>query len=179
MECELQYWIWNILVPLITWWLTVYFACKSYLLEKNNNFHWEWYVQKMSTIDWERNYIMISFLNKWNVEWYITELLVEVSYHSLKDRVLKVFWKNNKYIFLPHRKGLLSQRVVNQDRLPWHVEPRKTRAMYFDNKTFIEEMNNIRWEFWVNIKNFVFRDSTYRLYKYRIRKKEFPEFFEK
>ena len=131
----------------------------------------------MSTIDWERNYIMISFLNKWNVEWYITELFIEVSYRSLKDRVQKIFWKNDKYIFMTHWKDLLSPRVANQDHLPRHVEPRKTRAMYLDYKAFIDEMNNIKWEFWCDIKNLVFRDSTYNRYNYRITKKEFPELF--
>lgn len=167
----------NIFVTLITWLLTVYFAYKSYRLEKSNKFHGKWYLQKVNDIITWKGYIIASFLNEWNVEWYITEFLIEVSYRSLKDKIKVLFRKKEKYIFMLYQNNLLSEWFPNQSKLPWHVEPRKNKIMYFDEKAFIKELNNLRTELWANIKNFVFRDSTYNLYKYCVTKKSFPELF--
>ena len=174
VSSELRFWIWDVVVPLVTWLLTVYFAWKSYHLEKKNSFYWKWYLQNMVSLDGKKDYVYISFLNYSNVIWYILEFYIEVSYFSFKDKIKKIFGKKHKYLFFFTQEWLIVPWLQNQDLLPWTIEPRKSRWMFLYHDKFVDDTNRELIEINAKIKNFIFKDSTWKLYKYKLKKGDCP-----
>lgn len=87
-----NYELFSLVISWITWFLTVFFAAKSYFLEKKiwkmNIFHWKTYANRMSVFGTGEELFRIMFVNHSNVNGVLDQIYIEIVPRKFFHRIL-------------------------------------------------------------------------------------------
>lgn len=120
-----NYELFSLVISWITWFLTVFFAAKSYFLEKKiwkmNIFHWKTYANRMSVFGTGEELFRIMFVNHSNV-WPKEAMSIYFTYKTFIKDINTELGKNNakiKEIWFITSEGLKISAKLYKKQLPW------------------------------------------------------------
>lgn len=187
-----NYEILELLLSWFTWFLTAFFAAKSFFLEKKiwklNFFYWKWFITKMETYPTNKNYLRIMFINTSNVVGYIDSIAIEIepiSYISrIRIRIVtsdirKRFWIDpvSATFFMPLRPFINKEEnsIFKNEYPPYKVLPQESKAIFIWYKDFEQNMNEELKKHKARIRRFVFLTSSWTKIYANVSKKILPD----
>lgn len=167
-------------VPVITWCVTLYFAWRTFCLDRKiyklNQFHWKAFVNVMVPIWWwyQGNLIRFMFTNHSNVKWFIDNIYAKTASISLKERLKKFYetWSFYEYM-LPFWNR---DYIIWPQWLPMEFNGNESKELYVDYFLESSSLNDVLHEKSLLLKWFIFVDSLWKKYEFKINKKWFEEF---
>lgn len=158
-----QSFIWDFLIPLLTFFVTAYFARKSYCLEKQlkelQTFHWIVSVSlKKAECDTHHDVLFMEFFNQSNVPWFIVDAYFSLNWHKM---------------FMNGRETRVFHTIRINEKIEWQAI--KSDQIHYD--FFKRSIKCNRW--WDTVKNIelILIDSNKKQYKYSFSKEKWPDLF--
>lgn len=186
--------VWDIWCSLLTGFLTVFFAAKSFFLEREiwklNFFFWKAFITRMEAHPTRESYLRIMFVNTSNVVGYIDTISIEIEPIDYLSRIRtrittsdirrKVGIEPAPSAFLMPLWSLINKEeksLFKNEYPPYKVLPQESKAIFIGYEDFKKNMSEELPRFQSRIKRFVFFTSSgTKIYK-KISKKDFSDLF--
>lgn len=180
---EGQSWLSDVIIPLFTWCFTIYFAGRSFYLERKirrlNHFYGKATVHIIDIIDSNnRKYaplIRFSFTNYSNVKGIIDAVYFKGTPAYRKDK-LKLLWERKKiyqYFLVPIRD---IKYVLGPQLLPMELWWNETKWIDMHYDRCLKRINDTLITNNCLLKSYVFQDSLWNLYEYKVNNNYFHDF---
>lgn len=181
-----NYEFWSLLISWFTWILTIFFAAKSYFLEKKiwnlNIFNGTARITRMKVHPSQDTYLRIMFTNTSNVMGIIDNICIEIEPICYWERLftkIKKISSHNEDIYnyrIPIWKNFPRQSIfgIDNEYPPYTVPPKESRIIYIPYQEFCKDMNQDLKENRSRIKQFIFLTSDEKRIGAKISKKSFP-----
>lgn len=189
---ELNTQVWQVWVTLITWLFTVFFAAKSFFLERKiwklNIFHWEGHITRMETYPLQKKYLRIMFTNISNVAWYVNNIAIEIEPRSYWWRIrakiktaniwrkLGIEPESSVYI-VPLRSTFKKDELswVENQYPPYKIFPQESNSIFIEYHDFCKQMSRDLKKYDARVKQFVFFTSNNVNFYAKFLQKTFPD----
>jgi len=176
---EGQSWLSDVIIPLFTGCFTIYFAGRSFYLERKirrlNHFYGKATVHIMDIMDSNAPLIRFSFTNYSNVKGIIDAVYFKGTPAYRKDK-LKSLWERKKiyrYFLVPIRDR---KCVLGPQFLPMELWWNETKEIDMPYDLCVKKINEVLIKCGYLLKSYVFQDSLWNLYEYKVNNNYFHDF---